>query len=133
MEDLPTFNKKDTCICRFDTCNDDEDGYNYDYFISELQHIINKTGIKKGFYVEGENLDWRNSSGSMVVECTDAQVILNKIMPGTNDVTIEVHKQKDKDCKFLIKIFHHDCPLGSRMYFYSLNYLAKNVWGDIKP
>ena len=43
-------------------------------------------------------------------------------MPRTNEVTIELHKSDVKDSKFLIKIFHHDCPTGSRMYFYNLKY-----------
>ncbi len=108
-------------ISSYDSCND-EDGWDYENFLYELQGLINKTRIKKGFYVEGLNLDWRNSSGSLIVECTDAKEILNKIMPRTNEVTIELHKPDVKDCEFLIKIFHHDCPTGSLMYFYNLKY-----------
>jgi hypothetical protein len=72
---------------------------------------------------EGENLDWQNSNGHLICNTTKADEVLKKIKPGTDNISIDVFEPNEllrkMSCKFIVYIYHHDCPTGSRMYFYS--------------
>lgn len=116
-------------------CFDNDVDFN-NYFLLAFQRVIDKTKLKT-FYVSGFNLDWRNSNGSMFIENNDAGRIINLIQPKTNDISIDVFKPNEfikkygwRDylpldrykCKFMVVIYHHDCPTGSKMLFFSTKY-----------
>jgi hypothetical protein len=102
--------------------NGDADEFDVENFFESFQAALNRTRLKT-FYVEGFNLNWQGKSGHLFLTTNKAQEVLSKIQPHTDDITVEVFKPTTEDSwKLKVVIYHHDCPTGSKMYFYSTKY-----------
>lgn len=94
---------------------DDEDGLYYEYFIDELQTIVDKAAYTTGNWLcTGRNMDWRGSYGVAFFSIEDVQKdLLDKITP-RGDWSARVYVEGRT---ITLVISHHDCPTGSTYVF----------------
>ncbi len=90
----------------FDGDSDNE--FEYDDYILNMQYAPIKSS--KGFFIVGENLDWRGSSGHALA--TDLRDVANKILMHDGRCTTRVWKGDDRNTLEAVS-YHHDCPTGS--------------------
>lgn len=73
--------------------------------------------IFKGYYhISAKNLGWRNQSGEATVEVNSFDDLRNKVLPKTQDMTINIY-EGEKAGELKMTVSHHDAPTGDTYYF----------------
>lgn len=111
--------KKENLYAQYSVPDDyeTEEESDWDFFVDSFNEVLesaNKEG--KDWHVEGEDLDWRHSSGFMDIDgSSDAMTILRKVSPKT-DCYYDLY-YRDGDDHFTLIIYSHDVPTGSVLEF----------------
>lgn len=90
----------------------DED--NWSEFLETFQDMLNELNPQDlEWHVEGTNLNWRGSSGSMDLSTNNAEDLLRKVSP----VTDCHYRAYQEEAGFKLIIYSHDVPTGSVLLF----------------
>lgn len=108
-EDVPTMEEAQNSVYS------DEDIFSiqFDMFKDGLNEVMEKKNISDCYQVSGSNMGWRHLDGEGVIQAEDAGELLQKILPKTSDVTLNVFNTSRG---FAIKCYHHDAPTGETYY-----------------
>jgi len=92
----------------------DQENFDTDDFLEDLQVELNKTKIKHGF-LEIHNGGWRQQHGMTPMFGIDASSVLNKLLGGM-DSSIEMYKSGHK---LGFMRYSHDEPMGADITLHS--------------
>jgi hypothetical protein len=85
----------------------------WEFFLEDLDNLLNKINDDCYWKVNVVNFGWKKTSGETYVKAKDAQNLLWKVLPHT-DNTFKVYRYKKG---IVITNSHHDSPCGGEWYF----------------
>lgn len=93
-----------------DLTSTDDEGY-FEYAIEELTDMLDTINPHDTAYIShGENVGWKNTTGTVEVTIVDGLDLLRKLTPD-GDWTLTATLRKEEG-ELALELSHHDSPTG---------------------